>query len=310
MKAICYITFSVPQESGARVFKLLQRIGCTEGWHEPEPLFPNSRPGFAHTFEIGDRLFGKLRQLLISEGISWFERFENRYTDVELLQFPLVCLSVNRKELDAGGAQHGTTYDLSNACPRCGTGAVQTSPLMLPLTALRKTGQLCEADMGEVLCAKELTDALKRAEVTGLELRQVCLHGNGEALPWWQMISHFDMPKMSAATRGIITSEVDDVTEDGMVIRAMPPCPECKRDGRFDTVKEPREIAYSRRTVDAETLPDVVQTWERFGKSVIKEDSRFSRFAPPLLLVKPKVFDIFRHLKVKHARFEPVRLAD
>jgi len=48
---------------------------------------------------------------------------------------------------------------------------------------------------------------------------------------------------------------------------------------------------------------------ESFGVSGIdKKDPRLSRFYDPEILVSPKVFDIFRKLKIKHAEFLPVRI--
>jgi hypothetical protein len=59
--------------------------------------------------------------------------------------------------------------------------------------------------------------------------------------------------------------------------------------------------------VDPEALPDVVETWERFGRSDIDQDFRCSHLGEPLILVSPKVLDVFRRLKIKGARFQPVR---
>lgn len=67
----------------------------------------------------------------------------------------------------------------------------------------------------ETFIADKLADAFRRAEVTGLELRQALSAREREALPWWQIMPRVVLPKMSAATRGI----VDDPT--------LPPCPVC-----------------------------------------------------------------------------------
>jgi hypothetical protein len=144
--------------------------------------------------------------------------------------------------------------------------------------------------------AAALAEALRSAEVTGLELRQVLSSREHQPLPWWQIIPEFTMPKMSPATKGVVQGDP-------------PACTLCRRDGHYNTMKEPEEIAYASREVDGGSLPDVVQSWERFGKSHIRsEDFKDSRLADPLILVRPKVFDIFRKLKVKHACFDPVRI--
>jgi hypothetical protein len=201
---------------------------------------------------------------------------------------------VERNEIDPFGPSHGTTFDLSSACPRCGTGAVQTSPFYGPAKSFPKTGLIC-ASSTETFVAEPLADALRRAETTGLELRQARSHREHEPLPWWQIVPRFTMPKMSQATKGIVHDQ------------KLPPCPQCGRDGHYHTASEPEQIAYASADVEADELPDVVQTWECFSRSGIDpDDFRRSRFADPAILVKPGVFDIFRRMKVKHARFQPV----
>jgi len=69
-------------------------------------------------------------------------------------------------------------------------------------------------------------------------------------------------------------------------------------------------MVYSRKVVDVAALPDVVHTWECFGASVSHDDPEYDTScgpAQPLILVKVKVFDVFRRLKVKYAEFSPVR---
>jgi len=234
--------------------------------------------------------------VLESEGVSWSViRIEHRYTDKELRGFPLLSLSVDRAEIDPWGPNYGTTYDLSQGCTACGTGAVQTSPFFAPRSSLPKTGLVCDSGT-EKLVATPLAAALRAAHVTGLELRQVQSSRDHNPLPWWQIILEYTMPKMSPATRGVIRGDP-------------PPCPHCQRDGHYETLREPQEIVYDRNDVVPDNIPDVVQSWEHFGQSWIdKEDFRRSRFAEPLVLVKPRVFDIFRRLKVRGARFDPVRI--
>jgi hypothetical protein len=306
MRKRVYISFHVEQSEGKRFALLMKSIGCEELWQEHND---RTLAHLAHVFKGDDPRLHSLVSLLRQEGMTWFERVEHVYLEQELRGFPFLILTVNRKPLDAGGGEYGTTFDLSRACPRCGTGAIQTSPLLLPLTGLPKKGLLCEAAHGEILVAAPLADALRENNVTGLELRQVRLYANGEPLPWWQMVSQHEMPRMHPETRGVLTDEVDHLTQDGAVIRTLHPCPECRQDGRYATTAEPFELAYSEKVVKLSELPDVVHTWERFGRSGIDpEDPRLSHFAVPLLLVRPRIFDIFRRLKVRHARFEPVRL--
>ena len=296
MKIRVFVSFHARRASYPRVRDVLGAIKCTDGLEGEESILCGY---YSHTFDSEDTRLPKLRRILESERISWSEREEHVYSDAELRSFPLLQLTVDRKPLEAGGPQYGTTYDLSKACPRCGTGAIQTSPLILPLSGLPKKGLLCAAGDGEILVAEPLMAALEEAGVTGLELRQVRLHGNNEPLPWWQMISTYEMPKMGPKTRRIDRDS------------ALKPCTQCRRDGHCYKGDEPWDIVYSSDDVSASSLPDVVHAWESFGKSGIdKEQPQFSRYGDHLLFVKPKVFDIFRRLKVRHARFTPVRISD
>jgi len=56
-----------------------------------------------------------------------------------------------------------------------------------------------------------------------------------------------------------------------------------------------------------ELLPDVAWTWECFGFSGINTNGHIPQ---PRLVVSPKVFDIFRRLKIKRTFFSPVTILD
>jgi len=298
MKTRYFVSFNEGKKSYRRVRRLLETIGCSDGLPDDEN---DILAGFfAKTLDSTDPKLAALRSLLKRKGIKWSEREEHVYGDDELRSFPLLELSIDRKPLNVGGADYGTTYDLSNACPRCGSGAVQTSPLLLPLSGYPKKGDLCATVFHEILVSVKLAQALREDKVTGLELRQIRFYRNNEPLPWWQMISTFEMPKMSKETRGI-------TWHDGQ----QGDCTVCGRDGYSHSLDEPWQIAYSKAQVDPAVLPDAVRTWEVFGNAEINyEEPRRSRFGEQRILVKPKVFDVFRRLTVRHARFVPVRIVN
>ena len=305
MKRQLFIMFNQGRKAYQDILELLEPIGCTQGLAGLDHILCGL---YQETFDADDPRLENLRSALTRAGIKWSEREEFVYSVRELFEYPLLRLGVN-PDLEAGGPKYGTTYDLSEACARCGTGAIQTSPLQLPLKGFPKSKPACSAAHLEILVAEPLRNALETADVTGLELRQVQFYRNQEPLPWWQMISSYELPKMSPETKGIKTDEIDHVMDDGMVIKALPPCPVCRRDGRYNS-DEPLQIVYARKDVDSESIPDVVHTWERFGVSVINEkEPHYSRFAPPILLIKPKVYEVFRSLKVKNAGVVPVRIS-
>lgn len=295
-----YISCWFPRQERDRYLCLLERIDCLDGWYEASPWFPQASPGFAYSFNVSDPRLRQLLTLLQIEKIEYLKRVDHIYTKSELTTFPLLDLGVSCKSIDGGGPEHGTEYDVSTGCPECGTGAAQVSPLMLPLAELPRKGLICHTHVGHVLVTKTLAEALQHAALSGLELRQARFYRNKEPLPWWQILSTYTMPRMSPKTKGLARE-----TKPGWG------CPVCQRDMYSGTMKEPLEIAYDHTQVVSAALPDVVQTWECFGRSVLHDDperSLIRGFAQPLLLVNQKVFQVFRELKVKQVAFSPVRI--
>jgi len=299
----CYVSFAVPQNDGPRLLELLRGIGCADGWQEPY-LFVGrlTLPSYSNTLDEEDPRLAILRSALTQQGIKWSERIDHVYTDAELRELPLLRLGVDREPIYSEGIEYGTRYDMSSACPHCGTGAVQSSALLMPLNALPKKGQLCATCRGDVLVGKELAQAFGDAKVSGVELRQVRFYRNSEPLPWWQIISGFEMPRLSKRTKGIARD-----------VRPGFGCTVCERDVFAHFGDEPAERAYDRSAVDYDRLPDVVHSWECYGRSVLEDDpvrKLVRGFALPNILVKPKVFDIIRGVGDKHECFEPVRFVD
>ncbi len=308
MRERVFVSFSVG--SARKVMEtVLHRAGCPELMPENSLSFLDRHNWlFGQTFDADDPRLAALVRCASEQGIRVKQRRAMVYMDDELRTFALVSLGIECNALEGSGPELGTKYDFSKSCARCGTGAVQTSPLRVPLSGLPKKQLACLGPDGEILVAQDLMEALISGGLEGIELRQVLFYRNDESLPWWQIISRYEMPKMSPDTRGIITDEVDHVMDGGMVIRALPPCPICRRDGHYATTAEPMQIAYRRSDGDLKTFPDVVHTWECFGRSRWEpEKPEVCGVAAPLILVTPNVFDIFRRLKVKRARFTPVR---
>lgn len=308
MKKRFFVSFNEGYKDFDRVFSLLSCIDCLEGLKGRDHILAGY---FAHTFDGDDKRLRKLRESLARENIDWSEREEHVYTDDELRESALLIIGVDQEPIQGGGPEDGTEFDLSKACPRCGTGAIQTSPLMIGIPELPKKALACETVLGDILVAEPLAKSLREGEISGLELRQAHFYRNNEPLPWWQMISHYCMPMMSQATRGIKLSLTDYVERPDFIIPAQPPCPVCRRDGRFGNPEQPIQIAYSMQDVTPDEIPDAVHSWECFGQSVKDPPpGRDPRYAQPFIMVKPKVFEIFCRLKVSYSSFTPVRFVD
>ena len=295
MKRRTRISFWVPREARDKGYRLLERIDCLEGWHEALQSLPRSNPGFAFVFTGDDPRLEAIRLQMRGIGRNWNEIHECLYEDSELRESPLLLLGLRERLFLGGGTQFGTQYDVSSACPHCGTGAVQTSPLMLPAVRFSEKGHICGTYLDHFLVSTELAKALLKARVTGLELRQAHSYRSQKSLPWWQMIGTYTMPRMSPQTKGVFHD-----------MRPGWGCAYCQR----DCYEGMEEMVYSLDDVRPSAVPDVVQTWECFSRSVLHDDPERNLrrdFGQPLLLMKPRVFDVFRELKVKSAEFSPVR---
>ena len=83
------------------------------------------------TLEETDPRLTVLLQLLEQHGEEPLEYHEDRYTEEELDGARLLVMHPNRECEINGGVKWGMTYDLSGACPACGTGGRQTSAVFV-----------------------------------------------------------------------------------------------------------------------------------------------------------------------------------
>jgi hypothetical protein len=234
-----------------------------------------------------------LRERLRAAGISFLERREHVYSDDELRRYPLLSLFITSAEAGMGGPTHGTEFDLSDACPECGTGARQKGALALRKSELPTDAALFQTLDGEVLVSPSLANALKGAGLAGLELRQAVGHRDGGTLDFFQLIPVSEMPPWHSSSIGYERER---------------PCPSCDRDGFFDDPNVPFEIVYGKNALEA--AADISWTYERLGNSGIREDFSASHFAAPRPLVSPRFVDVLRNEGVRNCAFLPVRAAD
>jgi hypothetical protein len=237
-----------------------------------------------------DQRLQRLRAVLSNEGIDWSERREYLYTKAELEAAPLLWLTVRTAERGWASPKYGTEYDLSCACPLCGTGAIQTSPLRLRPSDIPKKRAIFQILDHEKLVSLQLARALNDAGVSGLELRQAQSHKARADLPWRQLIASVELPPMAPTSKGIVRDR---------------PCPQCGRDGYFSS-QAPTEIQYRIDQVNIDSLPDAARTYEHFGYGRLSVPFETSYLARPLLLVKPNVFKVLYQQKVRGVEFVPV----
>jgi len=192
-----------------------------------------------------------------------------------------------------GHPRPGMTYDASGACPSCGDGLRQTSPLMIMGKEIPKSGLLGSID-DDVLVHDSLAEEMYAAGFTGLAFGDV-VDMQGHRLPWRQLLIDHPMPPMIAAARGLVRGRTG--TEA--------PCASCGCDGWFDAAAEPFIPAYVGESLVR--IPDFARTAERFGTGQWARPVHGRRsLASRRIIVRPAVYAFFRARKLRGVRFTPV----
>lgn len=214
-------------------------------------------------------------------------------TKKELAAAPLLVLTAGGPAASGRHPRADTSYDESAACPLCGAGLVQTSPLKLRKTELPKASTA--ASIGNELVVQEsVAQAMEDAGLRGIRFRPV-LSREGNELPWRQLVVDFTMPPMLASTRGMIRgrSQLEQ------------PCRQCGRDGWFNTTDDPFIPAYGESAL--ERMPDAAWSRELFGTGAWAEPVNGKRWlAQRTLIVRPGVYALFTRIKVRGVRWSPV----
>lgn len=299
MRDDIYLFFRFPRESWTEVQSLFRRTGQDKLADVPPRISHATQRYMLRFHRESDyqHFLAEARARGFAEQYSL--RRERAYTDRELAGFPFLRLAVVRAPKGFGGPWYGTQYDLSQACSQCGSGARQTSPLVLKRGEIQipKNRRVFQTLDWEVLVTPEFARVFQEAGVTGVELRQAIASTDRQPLSWFQLLPQLTMPPMAPCSEGIIRGKPE-------------PCPQCDRDGYFGTTQEPELIRYLARDASPAGLPDVTQTWEYFGKSGLREPLEKSHFAHPYILVKLKVFALFRQHKVHEVGFRPVEIVE
>ena len=248
------------------------------------------------TLEEGDPRLPMLFRLLKQHGEDWLEFHEDRYTEEELDSARLLVMQPNRQcEID-GGIKWGMTYDLTVACPACGTGARQTSAVFVDGEHLADLeGHRAGATYHwHILVDDALASDLEKIGATGLSFRNVYAvmpDKRQVKLRWRQVCAARVLPPMSPRTTGL--------TRD----RA---CEECRRNGYFEMDEEPTRFVY--RASDLRDVDDVNRSWEEQGYGVLEPALRESLLPRPWLLVTPKVRRVIRDAGVTSFDWLPIRV--
>lgn len=247
---------------------------------------------FGYSLAFGsDEEFESFRSAAEAHGFPdtrYFVRRESHFTNSELLNARLLWMRSTRKPTVVGGPRHGTLYDLTAACKCCGTGAMQTSPLVVDHRQLPARQGLIQAQTGEWLISRRLLDAIVE-DIRGITMWALKDARNSRDLDWVQLIADTIMPPFASGTTGVVRERA---------------CMCCDRDGYFHTATVPFEPHY--RDESCNQSVDLVATFERFGNSRLGDNLPTSHFAYPLVLVSCRLFNALRKQRTRGLGFTPV----
>jgi hypothetical protein len=153
-------------------------------------------------------------------------------------------------------------------------------------------GPIFKTLLGEILVTERLRAALLAIEPLGLELREA-VDRSGSRLGMFQLLAGA-LPPMHPSTEGFARDDV---------------CGSCSRNGYFNSLEEPERIRYAHDALPSDPA-DAYSTFELFGYTIIGDPFTESRLPQPLLLVSPRVYDVFRDLRVPNATFGSVEFVD
>jgi len=132
----------------------------------------------------------------------------------------LHCKFIPRCYFEPAGQDCGTIYDETVACPHCGVGAKQISPLRLRLSSIPKSVD-CAVTIAEVerIFSNRLLAALGKAEITGLRTEKIETASkkavrSAADIPWKQVFSEGPLIQLSPKTvTGNEPEDYDDKNE-------------------------------------------------------------------------------------------------
>jgi hypothetical protein len=270
---------------------------------DEEPAESDEEPETPEPSDDGRTLFTVIRQMKMEREAQQRLEAEHRerqdpHTEEELDRARLLLMELSWSRSIRGGFAFGTDYDLSSACPSCGSGARQTSALFVNGDDLHKVR---DRRVGMALSRQGIVDRgiAKELELTGItglcigEMFVARARGGKDKLPWKYFSAARTLPPMSPATTGFTRKAG---------------CDRCHRDGYFFEAQEPTRIVY--READLRDIDDVNLSWENLWQGILTPGRKECTLPAPLLLVTPKVRRIFRDAGVTCFDWIPIHVEE
>jgi hypothetical protein len=154
------------------------------------------RVGIARKIEVlpSDPLFAEIGRIdrQLREGgkgglfTAWIAH--RRYSGSELLEADLVLLKVT-KIFEPAGEECGTRYDEASACPVCGSGAQQVTPLFLDGRRIPSRAAFALTIAGELITSRKVAESWRRLALRGAQFEPVRLSNKGgvASQDWFQL---------------------------------------------------------------------------------------------------------------------------
>lgn len=124
------------------------------------------------------------------------------YSKRELAEANHFRLAIN-SVFEPAAEECGTEYEESAACPICGAGAVQVSPLYLNIGKIPKNKDFSRTIAGEVVVSKRVKELFDRHSVSGVSLLPILINrkSSAESQDWFQLTIRTANAKIISPTR-------------------------------------------------------------------------------------------------------------
>lgn len=207
-----------------------------------------------------------------------------------------------------GGALKGDSgemvnakYNMSKACPKCGTGAYIESLLPIKSPDIKL---FYETFQGDLIISEKLYNELIHNNVK-INLKPIIHYRSFSVLKYYHLMSSFVLPKMDSSSSGFEISRQCDL---------------CQRNGYFDhliiggnengtTKIVDKKYIYKNIDLKILNMTDIFSTWEHFGISWLNSKGTMKYYyARPRLIVSENIKNVFEDMKIKFAFFEKVEL--
>ena len=222
------------------------------------------------------------------------------YAEEDLDGAHLLLLKTPEKAKVRDGVKYGTTYDVADTCPACGTSAKQTSALFIDAQDLKKLKgwRAVTTQFFHILVDPGLEADLVRTGATGISFRDVYAVGRDERtlkIPFRQLCADKTLPPLSPSKSGLPQHKA---------------CELCERNGYFTRNLEPMRIVY--RASDLRDADDVNMSWENRGDAYLFPERPLSesRLSTPWMVVTPKVRRVFTDAGVTCFDWIPIRVEE